>query len=196
MKEQIQRAAEQDATILITGASGTGKELVATHVHYLSRRKYENFVSINAASIPQDLIESELFGFARGSFTGAVAPKKGIPPPGSACTRRLARCRSPFCWITSPGGPHPRIRLVPTRCALEPGKARGWAASPRRHRDRQPPCAHKRAFDQSQTGRRPCASSEASVRAVCPPPAASLLLGVSLAPSPRVDHLGRRSVDQ
>jgi two-component system response regulator AtoC len=51
---------------------------VATHIHYLSRRKYENFVTINAGSLPQDLIESELFGFEKGSFTGAVNSKKGL----------------------------------------------------------------------------------------------------------------------
>lgn len=76
--KQIEKAAQQDANVLISGASGTGKELVATHIHYLSKRKYENFVTINAGSIPQDLIESELFGFEKGSFTGAVSPKKGL----------------------------------------------------------------------------------------------------------------------
>jgi two-component system, NtrC family, response regulator AtoC len=76
--KQIEKAAQQDAAVLISGASGTGKELVATHIHYLSRRKYENFVTINAGSIPHDLIESEMFGFAKGSFTGAVTPKKGL----------------------------------------------------------------------------------------------------------------------
>jgi DNA-binding NtrC family response regulator len=76
--KQIEKAAQQDVTVLISGASGTGKELVATHIHYLSKRKYENFVAISAGSIPQELIESELFGFAKGSFTGAVNPKKGL----------------------------------------------------------------------------------------------------------------------
>lgn len=75
---QIEKAALQDATVLITGASGTGKELVATHIHYLSRRKFENFLTINAGSIPHELIESELFGFTQGSFTGAIKPKKGL----------------------------------------------------------------------------------------------------------------------
>lgn len=78
MIKQIERAATQDATVLITGSSGTGKELVASHIHYLSKRRYENFVTINAGSIPQELIESELFGFEKGSFTGAVNPKKGL----------------------------------------------------------------------------------------------------------------------
>ena len=78
LSKQIEKGAQQDATVLITGASGTGKELVATHIHYMSKRKYENFVAINAGSIPQELIESELFGFTKGSFTGAVGPKKGF----------------------------------------------------------------------------------------------------------------------
>jgi DNA-binding NtrC family response regulator len=78
LRRQMEKASQQDATILISGASGTGKELVATHIHYLSKRKYENFVSINAGSIPQELVESELFGFEKGSFTGAVNPKKGL----------------------------------------------------------------------------------------------------------------------
>lgn len=78
MIRQIEKAAQQDAAVLISGASGTGKELVATHIHYLSRRRYDSFVSVNAGSIPQELIESELFGFEKGSFTGAVNPKKGL----------------------------------------------------------------------------------------------------------------------
>ncbi len=75
---QIEKAAQSDASVLISGASGTGKELVATHIHYFSKRKYENFVTVNAGSIPQELMESELFGFTKGSFTGAVSPKKGL----------------------------------------------------------------------------------------------------------------------
>lgn len=78
LNKQIERAAQQDATVLISGASGTGKELVATHIHYKSRRRFENFITINSGSIPADLIESELFGFVKGSFTGATNPKKGL----------------------------------------------------------------------------------------------------------------------
>ena len=76
--KKIEKAAQQDATVLIYGASGSGKELVATHIHYLSKRRFENFVTINAGSIPQELVESELFGFTKGSFTGAAIPKKGL----------------------------------------------------------------------------------------------------------------------
>ena len=76
--KQIEKTAQQDTTVLISGASGTGKELVATHVHYLSKRRFEEFVTVNAGSIPGELVESELFGFEKGSFTGAVSNKKGL----------------------------------------------------------------------------------------------------------------------
>ena len=78
LREQIDACAKNDAIVLIRGASGTGKELVATHIHYLGRRRFENFVPINCGSLPPNLIESELFGFERGSFTGANSQKKGL----------------------------------------------------------------------------------------------------------------------
>jgi two-component system response regulator AtoC len=74
----IRQCAESDATVLVSGSSGTGKELVATNIHYESRRKLENFVPINCGSIPNDLIESELFGYEKGAFTGASAKKAGL----------------------------------------------------------------------------------------------------------------------
>jgi transcriptional regulator with PAS, ATPase and Fis domain len=64
--------------ILISGSSGTGKELVAYNIHYNSNRKFEKFVTINCGSIPQELIESELFGYEKGSFTGADKGKPGL----------------------------------------------------------------------------------------------------------------------
>ena len=78
LKRKIQKLAESDINILITGASGTGKELVASNIHYRSNRKFENFVPINCGSIPHDLIESELFGYEKGAFTGANASKSGL----------------------------------------------------------------------------------------------------------------------
>ncbi len=76
--KQIEKAAKQESTVLISGASGTGKELVATYIHYLSKRKYEKFVRINSGSLPKDLIESELFGYEKGAFTGAFNSKIGL----------------------------------------------------------------------------------------------------------------------
>ncbi len=78
VRDQIERVAAQEANVLIYGPSGTGKELVARHIHYKSKRKYEKLVTVNSGSLPHELIESELFGFERGSFTGAFREKKGL----------------------------------------------------------------------------------------------------------------------
>jgi DNA-binding NtrC family response regulator len=74
----IEKVASLDSTILITGESGTGKDLLAKAIHYRSNRKDKPFVSINCASIPESLLESELFGYRRGAFTGAVSNKNGL----------------------------------------------------------------------------------------------------------------------
>lgn len=78
LKESIEKYAKSDVNILINGASGTGKELVAWNIHLKSKRKYENFIPINCGSIPGELIESELFGYEKGSFTGANSNKPGL----------------------------------------------------------------------------------------------------------------------
>ena len=77
LREEIQRAAPTSATVLITGENGTGKELVARMLHQLSRRSLRPMVEVNCAAIPEELIESELFGHERGAFTGAVERRKG-----------------------------------------------------------------------------------------------------------------------
>ena len=77
IKEMIERVAPTDARVLVTGSNGTGKELVARWLHEKSNRKSMPFVEVNCAAIPGELIESELFGHVKGSFTGAVKDHKG-----------------------------------------------------------------------------------------------------------------------
>lgn len=75
--EKIKIVAQSDATVLITGESGTGKELVANALHYNSQRKGEAFVKVSCAALPETLLESELFGYEKGAYTGAFKQKKG-----------------------------------------------------------------------------------------------------------------------
>jgi DNA-binding NtrC family response regulator len=75
--DQVRRVAPTDATVLLEGESGSGKELFARAVHHLSGRKKQSFFPINCAAIPDNLLESELFGYEKGAFTGASATKRG-----------------------------------------------------------------------------------------------------------------------
>ena len=75
--ETIRRAAPTNATVLLLGESGVGKELVARAIHRNSQRARERFVQVNCAAIPEELIESELFGHEKGSFTGATEKQIG-----------------------------------------------------------------------------------------------------------------------
>ena len=77
LKQQIETAAPTNGWVLVSGENGTGKELVARQIHYRSKRAEGPFVEVNCAAIPEELIESELFGHEKGAFTGAVAQKRG-----------------------------------------------------------------------------------------------------------------------
>jgi two-component system, NtrC family, response regulator GlrR len=76
--ERVAKAAETDSNVCISGESGTGKELMAKSLHLLSSRKDKPFVAVNCAAIPEGLLEGELFGYEKGSFTGAIRSKRGF----------------------------------------------------------------------------------------------------------------------
>ena len=76
--EQIRRVAPTDATVLLTGESGTGKEVLARAIHNNSRRREKPWIAVNCAALPEPLLESEMFGYVKGSFTGALTDRKGL----------------------------------------------------------------------------------------------------------------------
>ncbi len=99
-----QQIAGSDASVLITGESGTGKEVLARYVHSRSLRAKKSFITVNCAAIPENLLESELFGHEKGSFTGAVGRRIGKfeeANGGTLCSTRFPRwtcgCRPSSC---------------------------------------------------------------------------------------------------
>ena len=96
LKRYIQRVAQTDSTVLITGETGTGKELAAEWIHKQSRRRRKPLIRVNCSAMPEGLVESELFGYERGAFTGAVETRRGkfeIAGSGSLLLDEIAEMR-------------------------------------------------------------------------------------------------------
>jgi two-component system response regulator HupR/HoxA len=122
--EVMEKVAETDATVLITGETGTGKDLVARAIHYSGRRKERRFLAQNCASLPDTLLESELFGHMRGAFTGAHADKKGLFEVAHQGT----------VFLDEVGDTHPGMQVRLLR-VLQDGEIRPLGSSDTRHVD-------------------------------------------------------------
>ncbi len=119
--ELARKVAETSTTLLITGESGTGKDHLARLIHELGPRRDAPFLKIDCASLPQELVESELFGHERGAFTGAVERKAGPPGNGRRRNHRAGRSRGAF-----PG------HAIEAACACSrSGSSSAWAARKR-----------------------------------------------------------------
>ncbi len=104
LRVDIEAAASSDAKVLIVGETGVGKEVVARLIHQTGRRRHRNFVAINCAGLPDSLLESELFGHVRGSFTGAYRDKPGLAQMadnGTLFLDELGEMSSPDAGVAS-----------------------------------------------------------------------------------------------
>jgi DNA-binding NtrC family response regulator len=108
--DYLGRVATHDATVLVTGETGTGKELVASLIHELSPRRKGRFVSVNCPAIPESLLESELFGYEPGAFTGAIGRRQGLMQAANGGTMFLDEVAE-----MGPPGPAKILRVLETR---------------------------------------------------------------------------------
>ena len=127
---QAARVAQTETTVLLTGESGTGKEVIARFIHHASRRSQGPFIAINCAALPDQLLESELFGYERGAFTGAVGAKPG----------RIEQANGGVLFLDEVGEMAPTVQAKLLRVLEEREfhASRRHAAAARRHpRDRR-----------------------------------------------------------
>ena len=135
--EAITKIANSDINVLVTGASGTGKELIAHSIHANSRRKGKAFVPINCGALPDNLVESEIFGFEKGAFTGAAKSKPGL----------LEEAHGGTFFMDEIGELPPALQVKFLR-VLEDGKFRRLGSNQEREVDIRLICASNRNLEQ------------------------------------------------
>ncbi len=141
--DTIERVADSPSTVLITGESGTGKELVARAIHGLSGRSHRALVDINCAAIPEQLLESELFGHAKGAFTGAVKAKPG----------KLELADGGTLFLDEVGELKPALQVKLLRCLQEQQFVRVGGTSTIHVDTRVIACTNRNLLDDVRAGR-------------------------------------------